>query len=298
MSTRMRKLTIFLFVAAAALAQQQVHYSYDHAGRLVRADYGAGKVIAYTYDPAGNLLKRDASGAVSFVSVNAASYATHVPLAAGMMVSGYGSGMSINSEAAQSLPLPKELAGTRVEVTDSQGTTRTAELLFVSPGLINYIVPDGTADGHATQRVIPQTGDPILGEFDVGRVSPGIFTATTDGLGVAAAYYLRVAAGGAQSTALLSDAHQAAVPVDLGPEGDAIYLLLYGTGFRNHQSPVTATVGGLNVDVIGAQAQGQFAGEDQVNIGPLPRELAGRGLVDIVLNFDGIPANTVQVSIK
>jgi YD repeat-containing protein len=35
-----------------------VTYTYDAAGRLVRADYGGGKSIIYTYDHAGNLTQR------------------------------------------------------------------------------------------------------------------------------------------------------------------------------------------------------------------------------------------------
>jgi len=35
-----------------------ITYTYDGAGRLVKADYGEGHVIAYTYDAAGNLIRR------------------------------------------------------------------------------------------------------------------------------------------------------------------------------------------------------------------------------------------------
>jgi YD repeat-containing protein len=41
---------------AAAVAAQPVTYSYDGAGRLIRADLGGGRAVAYTYDAAGNLL--------------------------------------------------------------------------------------------------------------------------------------------------------------------------------------------------------------------------------------------------
>ena len=40
-------------------------------------------------------------------------------------------------------------------------------------------------------------------------------------------------------------------------------------------------------------AQGQFAGLDQVNIGPLPRTLAGRGEVNLYVTVDGNRSNTV-----
>ena len=50
--------------------------------------------------------------------------------------------------------------------------------------------------------------------------------------------------------------------------------------------------------VQAAVAQGQFAGLDQVNIGPLPRALAGKESCDVVLTVDGMRAITVTVSIQ
>jgi uncharacterized protein (TIGR03437 family) len=88
----------------------------------------------------------------------------------------------------------------------------------------------------------------------------------------------------------------APVPVDLGPATDQVYLSLYGTGFRSYSGQATATVGGVNVPVAGAAPVGMYLGEDIVNIGPLPPSLAGRGAVDVVVSFDGKPANTVTVS--
>ncbi len=35
-----------------------IEYTYDEAGRLIKADYGDGKSITYTYDNNGNLLER------------------------------------------------------------------------------------------------------------------------------------------------------------------------------------------------------------------------------------------------
>lgn len=39
-------------------------------------------------------------------------------------------------------------------------------------------------------------------------------------------------------------------------------------------------------------------GLDQINIGPLPRSLAGRGEVDVVSTADAKVANTVRISVK
>ena len=50
--------------------------------------------------------------------------------------------------------------------------------------------------------------------------------------------------------------------------------------------------------MLGAAAQGESPGLDQVNIGPLPRSLAGRGELDIVLTVDGRAANTVTVRVR
>src|ERR1700743_2921763 len=49
---------IFAMLALPAMLAAGVIYSYDAAGRLAKADYGAAGVITYTYDKAGNLLSR------------------------------------------------------------------------------------------------------------------------------------------------------------------------------------------------------------------------------------------------
>lgn len=49
--------------------------------------------------------------------------------------------------------------------------------------------------------------------------------------------------------------------------------------------------------VLDARAQGEFAGLDQVNIGPLPRNLP-KGNVNLVLTVDGRETNTVTVNIQ
>jgi uncharacterized protein (TIGR03437 family) len=46
-----------------------------------------------------------------------------------------------------------------------------------------------------------------------------------------------------------------------------------------------------------AGQQGYYVGLDQVNV-LLPRTLAGKGLVDVVMTVDGKTANTVTVQIR
>jgi uncharacterized protein (TIGR03437 family) len=138
-----------------------------------------------------------------------------------------------------------------------------------------------------------------IGSIRIEAVGPGLFSANAQGTGVAAGTCLRVSADGSRTEDWMFDPpSRKAVPIDLGPSGDQIYLSLFGTGIRGFRSAVGATVGGRDVPVIGAAAQPQFAGVDQVNIGPLPRNLAGRGEVDIVISVDGKRANVVTVAVK
>jgi uncharacterized protein (TIGR03437 family) len=50
--------------------------------------------------------------------------------------------------------------------------------------------------------------------------------------------------------------------------------------------------------VLAATAQSQFQGLDQVNVGPLPRTLAGKSNSSIVLQAEGRTANAVTVNFK
>jgi len=293
-------LTATLSLGSPGLAAQTINYTYDPAGRLVRVEYSGGRSTAYTYDAAGNLLKRETTGgAPVLASVSSASLAAGAPLAPESIAAGFGPGLASEVAVAPGLPLPVELAGTRLEVTDSQGTARPAPLFFVSPTQINYLVPAGTALGRATVRVTSAAGGTVSGVIEIARVSPGIYAANARGSGVAAAFFLRVAADGSRSQDLLFNPNTAAsVPIDLGPEGDQVFLLLFGTGIRGFTTQVTATVGGATVPVLGAVPQGQFPGQDQINIGPLPRSLAGRGEVEILITADGRRANVVTVSVR
>jgi uncharacterized protein (TIGR03437 family) len=76
-----------------------------------------------------------------------------------------------------------------------------------------------------------------------------------------------------------------------------VYLILYGTGIRNHQNAVTATVGTASITAAYAGAQGVYVGEDQINI-QLPQSLAGSGVVNVSLNVDGQTSNSVQIQIQ
>lgn len=238
--------------------------------------------------------------------VTSVSSANYLPawFATSAITSAFGSNLATATMVANTTPLPIQLAGTSVKVKDSAGTERFAPLFFVSPTQINYQLPPGTATGLATIMMTSANGNSIIEQGIIFTTNPGLFTADASGAGLAAAVAFRVKAGGAQSyepVARFDSAQNGfvAMPIDLGPATDQVFLLLFGTGIRNNSTslPVTARIGGVNAPVGFAGAQGEFVGLDQVNV-QLPRGLAGRGEVEVVLTVDAQTANAVKISIK
>jgi uncharacterized protein (TIGR03437 family) len=219
------------------------------------------------------------------------------PYAAESIVSWYGANLATGTIAASGLPLPTQLDGTTVTVTDSAGVARMAPLFYVSPSQINFEIPAGTALGTATVSV----GGPGVGQsatIQIGNVSPGLFA--LNGSGLVAAWVLPVVSGTQQPLQPVYQIVSGSVvplPISLGPATEQVYLEMYGTGIRNASS-VTASVGGASVPVLYPGAAPGFAGLDQVNIVPLPQSLAGAGSVGIVVTADTQAANTVNVTMQ
>lgn len=238
-------------------------------------------------------------------STSSVSAATYLPtLAPGMFASAFGQGLALTSVSAPTTTLPATLGGISVNVADSSGVQRTAPLIFVSPGQINYVVPAGTQPGTATLTVF-RDNQPVASEsISIAAVAPGIFTAGADGKGAPAAYAIRQAADATQTTQMAfqsgaTPGSYVSAPLDFGNPGDQLYLVLFGTGIRNRSalSAVVVTIGGTAGTVQYAGAQSQYEGLDQINV-LLPASLAGRGEVDLVLTADGKAANTVKVNLK
>jgi uncharacterized protein (TIGR03437 family) len=238
-------------------------------------------------------------------SVSAASFATGA-LAPEAIASAFGTGFSQNVAVATTIPLPTELDNTQVIVRDTFNVERLAPLFFVSPNQLNYQVPLGTFPGMATLTVRRNGADVAQGVIAAETFTPALFSANATGQGVAAAVVLRVRNGEQfyEPVSRAEGGSQIPIPIDLGADlgnaSDQIYLLLFGTGFRNFAQPsgMAVTVGGLNLQVLGYAAVAGLAGLDQCNVGPLPRSLAGRGNVNIVLTAGTKVANTVTVNIK
>lgn len=239
------------------------------------------------------------------VSVSAASLSRGA-LAPESIVSAFGAGLAEVTQVGAGPQLPTNLAGTTMKVRDVNGIERPSPLFFVSPNQINYLLPAGIAPGPAAISIYKGNEKLFNCQIEVAHVAPGFFTINSSGSGYPVGQVLRYrpSDGNAapQSEPLVTIDGQAR-PIDLGPElgsnSDQLFLVLYGTGFRFRSSlaNVTARIGGEIAPVHFAGAQGDFVGLDQINI-QIPRSLAGRGEVNLVLTVDGHQANTIKVNIK
>jgi len=273
--------------------------TYDATGKLVKDFNGNNfRQIFLTNFPDNN-----GNGIVDAledgVIKNAAGY-----LAGTVAPNSWASVFGLNSDLAEKLlqattsPLPTTLGGVTVDVTDSKGSTRAAQILFVHPDQVNFIVPAATAAGTAIAKVTTWKGKIYSIPVDIQASAPGVFTANSTGKGVPSAMAIRIS-GGKQTFEVIytcTTAGCTATPINLGPETDDVILMLFGTGIRGAKA-VTATIGGAKADVVGFAAQGQYDALDQVNV-RIPRSLAGKGDVDIVLSVDGVKANVSTVNVK
>jgi uncharacterized protein (TIGR03437 family) len=236
--------------------------------------------------------------------LNAASYANAALAAPDEYISIFGPQLASATTIASTVPLPTTLAGSSVTVTDSKGATQPAAMHFVSASQVNCILPSTIAPGPITLTLAKPDGTSATVTMRSEPTSPGLFSANANGMGVAAAFYVRASAGGQQPAQLISQCASdgtncSATPIDLGPSSDQVVLELFGTGLRHRTSmqAVTATIGGFPATVLFAGAGGGYAGLDQVNV-LVPRDLIGKGEVPIVLTVDGKQANSVTVAFK
>jgi uncharacterized protein (TIGR03437 family) len=144
------------------------------------------------------------------------------------------------------------------------------------------------------------------GDFNISNIvteakmaitpAPTLFA--VNGAGLATGYVTRVRGGVATSEQFVQQMNGAAtaLPVDLGPDTDQVYLVLYGSNLGSPQG-LTATLGGVSADVTYAGPLQPFNGVDQFNIA-VPRSLAGGGNVELLLKSGSQSSNAVNVTIK
>ena len=165
---------------------------------------------------------------------------------------------------------PTTLGGTTVTVN-----SRRAQISFVSPTQIHFIVPPQTEVGTAEVVVTNAEGFQSRGTVAVLRAAPGIFTVSGDGRG--------------EGVITTTDGLHS--PFD--PTNGNLRLVIFSTGVR-HATQVTATAGGRALTVESFMASPDMAGLDEIRV-LIPSDLRGAGTVDLVVRADGRDSNPVSV---
>lgn len=235
---------------------------------------------------------------IPVTTVSAASY-ENAAVTPGSVVSAFGTKLATATTNATDLDpstpaidLPTNLSGTTVQVNG-----QFAGLLFVSPLQVNFVIPAGTVQGSATIKIISGDGTESNGTVEIAQVRPSIFTFNSNGQGVLAAEVVRVKANGAQVRESLVQRDETTnqyvtKPIDLGPEGERVFLEIYLTGIRgandangdgNLNENVWVLVGGQILTPAYAGRQPYFAGLDQINV-ELPRSLIGIGKLNLSIH--------------
>jgi len=277
--------------------QQSVNYSYTlkKDGYIFTRSafrYRPPSLAPGAYDDRLDLIQ--GTNLPAWANVSAASFVTDQFIASEMILAGFGADLAARIEIATEL-LTTTPASRRVLVKDFVGVEKAAKLLFVSPGQINYVTPEGLANGPAQIRLVDENDNLIrIGLAEIKTLAPAIFTANADGKGVPAAVVVRVRPGNVQNyepVAEFDQQQQRFVPLalDLGPEDEFLVLSLFGTGWRRaSQTNMSVKVGGVDCSVEYVGKQPTIEGLDQINA-RLPRALIGRGEVDVSVSFGSFP---------
>ncbi|HEY2014876.1 MAG TPA: hypothetical protein VGH38_15320, partial [Bryobacteraceae bacterium] len=240
-------------------------------------------------------------GVITSASVHSAA-AILGPVAPNSLASMFGTNLASSTAQSTSEAPPSALGGVTLAVTDAQGAVRSAPLLYVSPGQVNFVVPDGSAPGPATFVVIDGSSTQTAAAT-IGPVAPALFTMNGAGTGVAAATAITVPPANpalqipvpvfqCNSTGCVS------VPINLGVD-TPVYVTFYGTGIRGRSSlaNVSVSIDGTVSPVLYAGPSPGFVGLDQVNVS-VPLTLRGSGEANVALKVDGQTSNTVTVNLR
>ncbi len=216
----------------------------------------------------------------------------------------FGVDLTDRTEAASTIPLPDTLAGVKIKIRDSLGNEHFAQMLYASPTQINYIMPPSLPPGPATVFIVRAADEVAGGTITIAAVAPALLSADASGKGLPAAYLVRVKGDGSQVIEPVARYDEGLkqfvpVPVDLGSGDEEVFLILFGTGlrYRSDLKNVSVKIDGIDAAISYAGAQGDFVGLDQINV-LIPRTLAARGEVEVVLTVDGKTANALKLNIR
>ena len=212
---------------------------------------------------------------------NAASFIS-TEVARGSIVAAFGMQLANATRSASTIPLPYELGGVRITVAGI-----AAQLIFVSGGQINFVMPTPITIGDTVAYSINNNGLQATGTIKVVDVSPGVFAITGDGKGKGATQCGRVSDDGL--TFEITNP-----PCSVGNEISPDILTIYGTGWRNGAG-ITVVFGDLTLTPTYSGAQPNLAGLDQINV-PLIKDLADKKDTEFSVNFGTVISNKTTTS--
>jgi len=237
--------------------------------------------------------------------VNAAGFENVRGIAAGALVSLFGSQLAPSVEGAASIPLPSELQSTSVMVNGIQ-----APLIFVSSGQINFQVPFEVTEGNGLVQVTREGQEGNTVSAGVLNRSPGIFRLNIGEYGVV----VNASQGNFPLPRSLSRPGLNAAPAR---PGDVLVIFAtglgpvtpqVGTGEAASASPLNRSVDTPQVNfstspfgLVGTPSftgmTPGFVGLFQINIA-LPENLTTNARTPITLEFSESRSNTVDVAVE
>jgi uncharacterized protein (TIGR03437 family) len=179
-------------------------------------------------------------------------------------------------------------------------------VLYSSPTQINAVLPDNPGIEGRALLCLTQSQQPKCTSITVVRTAPDVLTADASGRGAAAALFYRAKQDGTngryEPVATFQNGKPVLIPARPPAEDEVLYLILFGTGWRNRAAAngrlregVSAYLNDAPAQVTFAGAQGEFFGLDQMNIQIAP-SLKGKQVVQI--QADGKLANPVEIALR
>ena len=216
----------------------------------------------------------------SLAVLNGASLGNEVTtptiLARGSIANGMGRALAFDTQQASGSPnnqFPVSLAGTTVTVNGI-----AAQLLYVSPTQVNFIIPDQTLTGSAEILITNRDGFASRSVITITDVAPGLFT--TDGSG--------------RGEGIIVNADNL-VAGSFDPTGGGLRLTVFATGVRN-AGQVTVEIGGQSTVVEGVRASPDLPGLDEIHL-LVSRDLRGAGEVELKIQADAHESNAVTLTL-
>lgn len=209
--------------------------------------------------------------------VNGASFDSGGPLAPGSFATMFGQGLCGQTATADWIApgqLPTTIGGCSIMVN---GTP--AMMHYVSPGQVNFIVPEHLGPGTANV-VLNNSSGVLNGSMMIGRSGPGIFAMSGMGVGEGAFLHGMMWQRG---------------PFSVTTNGQPTPIAIYMTGL-DLSTPPTVMIGGVPAEVTFHGNAPGYVGLQQVNC-VLPQNIAGAGQVPVTVMSSGQTSNAVHMTL-